>query len=79
MNPNKMKVEDCDLCPKNGRSGTRCVFGYVASGANGRKVTIKRCAYCDTTPCAVCRTRTMKVNQSRCGKCGHDLLPRSKK
>lgn len=83
MNPRK-DVEDCSLCPTQGRSGARCVFVSVVEAetldkSHRRRVEIRRCAYCDTTPCATCGTRTMVVNQARCNKCGHDLIPRSKK
>jgi hypothetical protein len=84
MNSKGMTVEDCtDLCPKNDRSGTRCVFVSTVEirtlKGEKRTVEVKRCAYCDTTPCAICDTRTMRVSQKRCTKCGHDLIPRSTK
>lgn len=82
MQPEKMKQIDCELCLKHGRKGHKAAFQVevetLTLRGEKRMTTVTRCAYCDTAQCGVCKTRTMQVNQKRCKKCGHDLIPKAK-
>lgn len=83
MQPEKLKTVDCANCVREGRTGHNAAFQTTRTvltlGGRAKSVLVTRCAFCDTSPCAICRTRTLKVNQKRCLKCGHDLLPRASK
>lgn len=68
------KTSKCGLCENK----TLFTIEIPARNSKGevRKVTVSRCAKCDTVPCISCKSRTIRPRAPRCPQCDYPMLPK---